>query len=135
FFVPACNLAAPRLHSAHFAGAMPTVLRGHAVRRPSHAHPERWAWHPRARRRAEPMKPEHPSAPEASVVHQCLTGLVDQVCRFPRLVLGAALLLSAVSVYAAATRLEYRTQRSDLINPRKDYQERWRQYLAEFGDD
>jgi hopanoid biosynthesis associated RND transporter like protein HpnN len=33
------------------------------------------------------------------------------------------------------TRLEYRTQRSDLISPNKDYQQRWRQYLAEFGND
>src|SRR5262249_33358119 len=81
------------------------------------------------------MKPESPSAPEASIVQHCLTGLVDQVCRFPRLVLAAALLLCAVSVYAAYTRLEYRTQRTDLINPHKDYQERWRQYLEEFGDD
>src|SRR5262249_7642399 len=87
------------------------------------------------RRRAEQMKPEHPSTPEASVVHRCLTGLVDQVCRCPRFVLGAALLLSAISIYAASTRLEYRTQRNDLISPRKDYQERWQQYLAEFGDD
>src|SRR5258708_3794291 len=81
------------------------------------------------------MKPEHPSAPDTSVVHRCLIGLVDQVCRYPRFVLAVALVLCAVSVSAASTRLEYRTQRSDLITPHKESQQRWRQYLQEFGAD
>jgi hopanoid biosynthesis associated RND transporter like protein HpnN len=71
----------------------------------------------------------------ASRVLRLLTGLLGFVCRHPRLVLTVGLLLCACSVYAAATRLEYHTQRSDLISPRKDYQQRWKKYLAEFGDD
>ena len=59
----------------------------------------------------------------------------NKACRFPRLVLGTALLVCALSIYTSSTRLEYRTQRSDLISPHKDYQQRWRKYLAEFGDD
>ena len=44
-------------------------------------------------------------------------------------------ILSGVSAWGFYTRLEYRTQRSDLINPDKDYQKRWRAYIGEFGDD
>jgi hopanoid biosynthesis associated RND transporter like protein HpnN len=51
------------------------------------------------------------------------------------LVLVCALVLAGLSIYASATRLQYRTQRDDLINPHKDYQQRWRRYLKEFGDD
>jgi hopanoid biosynthesis associated RND transporter like protein HpnN len=41
----------------------------------------------------------------------------------------------ALSAFVAATRLQYKTQRNDLISPRKESQQRWRKYLAEFGDD
>src|SRR5439155_17329131 len=41
----------------------------------------------------------------------------------------------ALSVYASATRLQYKTSRDDLLSPDKDYQKRWQQYLQEFGDD
>src|SRR5205807_1860448 len=41
----------------------------------------------------------------------------------------------AASLYAFNHSLEYRTQRSDLISPNKDYHKRWREYLAEFGND
>jgi hopanoid biosynthesis associated RND transporter like protein HpnN len=79
---------------------------------------------------AEQVRPE-----EATVVHRLLIGLVTCVCRFPWFVLAFALGLGAVSVYLFCTRLEYRTQRSDLANPNKDYQQRWRRYLEEFGHD
>jgi hopanoid biosynthesis associated RND transporter like protein HpnN len=71
----------------------------------------------------------------ATVIQRLLVGLVSAVCRRPWLVLGAALAVSAASLYAFCTRLEYRTQRTDLVNPDKDYQRRWQQYLAEFGND
>jgi hopanoid biosynthesis associated RND transporter like protein HpnN len=72
---------------------------------------------------------------EATLVQRALVGLVTVVCRRPRLVLLLALILSGLSLYAFCTRLEYRTQRTDLVNPDKDYQRRWQQYLAEFGND
>jgi hopanoid biosynthesis associated RND transporter like protein HpnN len=62
-------------------------------------------------------------------------GLVRAVCAWPRTVLVISLALCGVSLYLAMTRLEYHTQRSDLVDPHKDVQERWRRYLAEFGDD
>jgi hopanoid biosynthesis associated RND transporter like protein HpnN len=64
-----------------------------------------------------------------------LLALVGAACRRPLLVLTVALSLAAASVYAACTVLEYKTERSDLISPRKDYQQRWHKYLAEFGED
>jgi hypothetical protein len=72
---------------------------------------------------------------EATLVRRALVGLVTVVCRRPRLVLLLALVLSGLSLHAFCTRLEYRTQRTDLVNPDKDYQRRWQQYLAEFGND
>src|SRR5207253_1085534 len=67
--------------------------------------------------------------------HRWLVGLVGCACRHPVVVLAAALAFCGLSIYASCTRLEYRTSRSDLISPHKDYQQRWRQYLAEFGED
>jgi hypothetical protein len=81
------------------------------------------------------MKPEQCHSEDSSLAHGLLTRLVRGVCRFPRLVLAVSLLLAGISTYAFNTALEYHTGRSDLINPNKDYQQRWRQYLAEFGDD
>jgi hopanoid biosynthesis associated RND transporter like protein HpnN len=81
------------------------------------------------------MKREPAQSSENSLVHHALARLVAAACRAPWLVVSVSAVLAAVSVYAFNYRLEYRTQRSDLINPRKDYQQRWRQYLAEFGED
>jgi hopanoid biosynthesis associated RND transporter like protein HpnN len=50
-------------------------------------------------------------------------------------VLALSAIVSLVSAWGFYTRLEYRTQRSDLMNPKKDYQKRWHAYLREFGDD
>jgi hopanoid biosynthesis associated RND transporter like protein HpnN len=69
------------------------------------------------------------------ILQRFLVGLITGACRWPKGVLAIALLLGAASLYAAWTRLEYHTQRNDLISPHKDYQQRWQKYLAEFGDD
>ena len=70
---------------------------------------------------------------EASFFRRLLVRLVSAVCRFPRLVLTLALGGCAVSLFASWQFLHYRTERSDLVNPHKVYQQRWRQYLQEFG--
>jgi hopanoid biosynthesis associated RND transporter like protein HpnN len=72
---------------------------------------------------------------QGRIVHRLLAAFVGGVCSRPRLVLAAALVLCGLSVYLAATRLQYQTHRDDLIDPGKECQKRWRQYLAEFGDD
>jgi hopanoid biosynthesis associated RND transporter like protein HpnN len=71
----------------------------------------------------------------ATPVRRLLVALVSAVCKHPSAVLAASALAVALSAYAAGTRLEYKTQRNDLISPRKESQQRWRQYLREFGDD
>ena len=83
------------------------------------------------------MNPEQPppGEGEATLVRRLVTALVAAVCRRPLLVLAASALLCGLSAYAAATRLQYQTQRSDLLSPDKDSQKRWRAYVAEFGDD
>ncbi len=81
------------------------------------------------------MVPEPISSHEHSLVRRLLHGLVSGVCRYPRWVLFISLILAGASVWAAATQLEYKTQRNDLISPHKEHQIRWRDYLAEFGED
>jgi predicted RND superfamily exporter protein len=81
------------------------------------------------------MKSEPDHSGEGARWHRVMIGLVSAACRRPALVLTIAVAVCGLSLYASSTRLEYRTERSDLISPHKDYQQRWRQYLAEFGDD
>jgi hopanoid biosynthesis associated RND transporter like protein HpnN len=81
------------------------------------------------------MHSEQDCAAEATGVRRCLLALVSAVCRRPRTILALSLLLCGLSIYGACTRLQYHTQRNDLISPKKDYQQRWRAYLEEFGDD
>ncbi len=80
------------------------------------------------------MKSE-PTVPDGTIVQRSLVGLVTHVCRHPWLTLALSLAVAVLSTYASSTRLEYRTQRTDLVSPNKDYQKRWRQYLKKFGDD
>jgi len=81
------------------------------------------------------MNPDANVTHKATVVSRFLVALVSAVCRHPRSVLGLSVALCVLAVYAALFHLQYHAQRDDLISPRKDYQQRWRRYLAEFGDD
>jgi hopanoid biosynthesis associated RND transporter like protein HpnN len=81
------------------------------------------------------MNPEPVPPGAATPVRRLLVALVSAVCRHPTLVLALSTLAVAASAFAAGTRLQYKTQRNDLISPRKESQQRWRHYLAEFGDD
>ncbi len=81
------------------------------------------------------MRTERERGEEAALLPRVLVRVVEGVCRYPGLALTVALLACALSVYVSWTRLEFRTQRSDLISPHKDFQKRWLAYLKEFGDD
>jgi hopanoid biosynthesis associated RND transporter like protein HpnN len=76
-----------------------------------------------------------PEPEESPFFRRLLVRLVSAVCRFPRLVLILALACCAASLFASSQFLNYRTERSDLVNPHKVYQQRWQQYVKEFGDD
>ena len=81
------------------------------------------------------MNPAQAPPHEAGFVRRLLIALVRTVCRFPRFVLALSAVLCVLSLYAACFHLQYQTQRSDLISPRKECQQRWHDYVKEFGDD
>ena len=74
---------------------------------------------------------EHPPSRLARGV----VAAVGWVTRHPWVVLVACLVSVAVAVHASWTRLEYHTQRNDLLSPDKPCQQRWQRYLDAFGDD
>src|SRR4051812_47572052 len=81
------------------------------------------------------MNPAQAPPHEAGFVRRGLLALVGTVCRHPRTVLALSAALCGLSLYAALFHLQYRTQRSDLISPKKECQQRWNDYVKEFGDD
>lgn len=81
------------------------------------------------------MKAADETTREPARIFRLLTGLIDLAGRYPRRVLVLALILAGASAYLASTRLQYRTQRDDLISPKKEYQKHWQRYVDEFGDD
>lgn len=81
------------------------------------------------------MKPAQVPNGESSFIERLLVRLVDAVCRFPWLTLALAFGLAGLSTYLFCTKLEYHTQRNDLMDPNKDYLRRWRTYVEEFGRD
>lgn len=74
--------------------------------------------------------------PPASLLTRALALLVERlVLRAPRLVLCVGVLLAILSAVFAATRLQMKTSRLDLLNPESDFNRRWLAYLNEFGED
>lgn len=69
------------------------------------------------------------------LVPRLLAALVGCVCRAPRLILCLTAVSLALCAWLACTRLQYRTQRDEMISPTKEVQQRWRAYLQEFGQD
>lgn len=66
---------------------------------------------------------------------RCLAAFTAGVVRRPGLVLTLCVASLLASVFAATQRLEYHTQRNDLLNAEKECQKRWQKYLDAFGDD
>jgi hopanoid biosynthesis associated RND transporter like protein HpnN len=75
------------------------------------------------------------SQERADFLARSVAGLVAWVVRRPRAVLVVALVLTVAAVHVAYAKLEYHTQRNDLISPDKPCQQRWQKYLDTFGDD
>ena len=80
---------------------------------------------------APPSAADHPHDRLTRVV----VAVVGWVTRHPWLVVAACLGLIAGSAELARTRLEYHTQRNDLLSAEKECQKRWQKYLDAFGDD
>jgi hopanoid biosynthesis associated RND transporter like protein HpnN len=81
------------------------------------------------------MRTERDDAERAGYGQRLLGALVAFVCRRPMTVLVCSLLLGGASLYLSSTRLQFHTQRSDLISAQKDYALRWQRHVEEFGDD
>jgi len=76
-----------------------------------------------------------PPDPYADRLTRAVVAVVGVATRRPRAVLLGCLALAAASLALAATRLEYHTQRNDLLSAEKDCQKRWQKYVDAFGDD
>ena len=64
-----------------------------------------------------------------------VAALVAMVLRAPRLVLALGAAAIAGSIWLSYAKLEYHTQRNDLLSAEKECQKRWQKYLDAFGDD
>ncbi len=81
------------------------------------------------------MNLENDPGQRTSFVARMLVRQADLVCRFPYPTLVLTLGLAGVSAYLFCADLKCYTSRNDLISPNKDYLQRWKQYVAEFGKD
>ena len=81
------------------------------------------------------MERTPPHTPETSIFTQSLWSLTLLCCRFPRMVLVLSLLIAAVSLYWTYDHLGLKMSRLDLINPNSGFNQRWLNYIDEFGDD
>jgi hopanoid biosynthesis associated RND transporter like protein HpnN len=75
------------------------------------------------------------SEERADFLARSVAALVAWVARHPWSVILVALVLTLGAVHLAYARLEYHTQRNDLISSDKPCQQRWQKYLDTFGDD
>jgi hopanoid biosynthesis associated RND transporter like protein HpnN len=72
---------------------------------------------------------------EPGALAQALAWVAGVCGRRPWLVVAVVLLSCGLSLAYTCRNLTFHTQRTDLLDKRKDYYQRWQQYLAEFGDD
>ncbi len=77
------------------------------------------------------MSPQIPP----DILTRSIVGLVAGVVRYPWLVLAVTAALTVAAIQLAYARLEYHTQRNDLLSADKPCQQRWQKYLDAFGDD
>jgi len=71
---------------------------------------------------------------QSALVTRILKAITSAVTRAPGVTLFLILLLAAASAGYSALFLKFKTDRSDLIDPHADYQQRWIRYTKDFGD-
>ena len=71
---------------------------------------------------------------QGALVTRLLKAITSTVTLAPGLTLFLVLLLAAASAGYSALYLKFKTDRSDLIDPKADYQQRWIKYTKDFGD-
>jgi predicted RND superfamily exporter protein len=80
------------------------------------------------------MSAEGKPQTEFSLLGQPLKLLTVLVARFPVSVIVISALLVALSLTGAQLSLGFRTSRSDLLNPKSEYNRRWAEFTQEFGE-
>jgi hopanoid biosynthesis associated RND transporter like protein HpnN len=76
----------------------------------------------------------NPDDSERSLLADALCFLTRVVSRQPKLTLVLALILSATAVGYSVCRMEFKTKRSDLIDPKAEFHKRWMEFAQSFGD-
>src|SRR5262245_10712106 len=80
------------------------------------------------------MNPDTATQPDSRLA-RLVVALVGWVTRHPRAVLLVTLAITLAATHIAYARLEYHTQRNDLLSADKPCQKRWQRCLDTFGDD
>lgn len=71
---------------------------------------------------------------EPGLMSEVLRGVTHACVRRPRTTLLIIAMITVASLYIAATRLQFKTDRSDLIDPSVPFQQRWLKYTEDFGE-
>ena len=80
------------------------------------------------------MAADHRPPGERSLVPLLLQRLTRLVARHPLAALCVIAVITAVALGTTARFMRFKTDRSDLINPAADFQQRWLHYVERFGD-
>src|SRR5262245_52699875 len=84
--------------------------------------------------RTDSMPQGHSDNHDGSVLTSVLCLVTRAVSRRPRVTLILTLVVAAACVGLTITRMEFKTRRADLIDPKAEFQQRWLKYTETFGD-
>lgn len=84
--------------------------------------------------RTKPLTRQHPSPYAAALMVPALVRLAVACNRFWPVVIPAAALATAASVWVAVARLDLVSDRNDLVNEEADFNRRYENYIDDFGD-
>ncbi|CAN5321553.1 MMPL family transporter [soil metagenome] len=77
---------------------------------------------------------QEPAHTHSRTARFCLA-VVNLAMRWPVAVLAVTLVLVGVSIWLAQSKMQYRTQRNDLLSADKECQKRWQKFVNAFGED
>ena len=80
------------------------------------------------------MRQSDSERPDASLIGGALRGITRVVARRPKSTLIVLLLFSCAAVALTLCRLDFKTDRADLIDPKAEFHQRWINYTESFGD-
>src|SRR6185369_7299701 len=70
----------------------------------------------------------------SGLLETILAAATRVIVRFPLVTLAICLGLAGACVVYSQRDLQFKTSRADLIDPKTDYHQRWKNYTDEFGD-